>query len=227
MQIDIRVMELLASKLCHDLVSPVSAINNGVELIEDIGGSVVDEAMKLIGDSGITASRRLRLYRMAYGRAGSEDCLSTKDVRQVAEQYLTGGKTLLVWPEGQPDTASAERRGFLKTLLNVIILAEETLAYGGVVTLRGEEGGNFCRVEIVGRNAHLSPQLQEALEGSAPVEALTPRSIHAYVTGRTAAHFDLKLTHDHSVPDRLDLTLFSREVSVVVAEAPELIVNVS
>jgi len=65
----------------HDLISPVSAINNGVELIEDIGGSVVDEAMKLIGDSANLASRRLRLYRLAYGRAGSEEMLGLHDVR--------------------------------------------------------------------------------------------------------------------------------------------------
>src|SRR5271154_3464814 len=102
MQIDMRVMELLASKLCHDLVSPVSAINNGVELIEDIGGSVVEEAMKLIGDSAQHASRRLRLFRMAYGRAGSEDSLGVKDVRQTAEQYLAGGKSTLNWPDNQP-----------------------------------------------------------------------------------------------------------------------------
>src|SRR5580704_12281150 len=100
MQVDIRVLELLSSKICHDLVSPVSAINNGVELIEDIGGSVVDEAMKLIGDSAGQASRRLRLFRVAYGRAGSDENLPTKDVRQVAVQYVLGGKVNLTWPEG-------------------------------------------------------------------------------------------------------------------------------
>jgi len=218
MQIDMRVMELLASKLCHDLVSPVSAINNGVELIEDIGGSVVEEAMKLIGDSGVTASRRLRLFRMAYGRAGSEESLGVRDVRQVAEQYLTGSKVSLIWPEGVPSEDVALQRGFLKTLLNLIILAEETLAYGGVVTLRAAEGG--CHVEIAGRNAQLSLQLQEALEGTATIEELSPRSIHAYVTGRFAAHFGLTLTHDHSVPDRLELSLILR-----MSEA--LLVNVS
>src|SRR5580700_4198072 len=101
MQIDIRVLELLSSKICHDLVSPVSAINNGVELIEDIGGSVVEEAMKLIGDSAAHASRRLKLFRMAYGRAGSDESLGVKDVRQVAEQYMAGGKVALSWPEDQ------------------------------------------------------------------------------------------------------------------------------
>jgi len=216
MQIDMRVMELLASKICHDLVSPVSAINNGVELIEDIGGSVVDEAMKLIGDSGATASRRLRLFRMAYGRAGSEENLALKDVRQIAEQYLTGGKITLVWPEEELAADVIDQKGFLKTVLNLIILAEETLAYGGVITVR--EG---CKLEIVGRNAHLSLQLQEALDGAVAVEELSPRSIQAYVTGRFAAHFGLKISHEHALTDRLDLALSLPQSS------PPLLVSVS
>src|ERR1700691_6170212 len=121
MQIDLRVLELLASKLCHDLVSPVSAINNGVELIEDIGASVVEDAMKLIGDSAAHASRRLRLFRLAYGRAGSEDNLPVKDARQIAEQYLAGGKVNLTWPDDQPMESFATHKGALKVMLNMLI----------------------------------------------------------------------------------------------------------
>ncbi len=210
MQIDARVMELLASKLCHDLVSPVSAINNGVELIEDIGGAVVGEAIKLISDSGSTAARRLRLYRIAYGRAGSESNLAAKDVRQVAEQYLEKTKISLTWTEELSETCFGERCGFFKVLLNVIVLAEESLAYGGVITLRRiktESGKEACRAEIVGRNASLSLKLQEALEGSVLIEDLSTRTIQAYVTGRFAEQFNFKLSHDHSIPDRLDLVL--------------------
>jgi histidine phosphotransferase ChpT len=216
MQIELRVMELLASKLCHDLVSPVSAINNGVELIEDIGGSVVNEAMKLIGDSAVTAARRLRLFRMAYGRAGSEENIAVRDVRQVAEQYLSGGKITLNWPDATPADDAVASRGFLKTILNMIVLAEESLAYGGVVTLRS--GDNGCHIEIVGRSAHLSLQHQEALDGAMAIEELSPRTIQAYITGRFASHFGLKLTYDHSVVDRLDLLL-------ALPEAPALLVN--
>ncbi|MFA5041676.1 MAG: histidine phosphotransferase family protein [Bdellovibrionales bacterium] len=210
MQIDIRVMELLASKLCHDLVSPVSAINNGVELIEDIGGTVIAEAIKLISDSGSTAARRLRLYRLAYGRAGSENSLGFRDVRQIAEQYLEKTKISLVWPEDLSESSLNECRGFLKTLLNVIVLAEESLAYGGVITLRKvklEDGKEGCRAEVVGRNASLNLKLQEALEGSVSIDELSTRSVQAYVTGRFAEQFHLKLSHDHSIPDRLDLLL--------------------
>jgi histidine phosphotransferase ChpT len=209
MQIDMRVLELLSSKLCHDLVSPVSAINNGVELIEDIGGSVVEEAMKLIGDSAQHASRRLRLFRIAYGRAGSEENLGVKDVRQIAEQYIAGGKVTLTWPAEQPSEALASKRGFLKVLLNLIILAEETLAYGGTVTLGAAPGApdSGCRLEIAGRNTQLNPSIAAALEGTALIEDLTPRSVQAYVTGRFAAHFGLGLKHHQPAPDKLELIL--------------------
>src|ERR1043166_9788867 len=97
MQLDVRVLEILASKICHDLISPVGAINNGVELIEDIGGSVVNDAVKLISASGQQAARRLRLFRMAYGKAGSEASLTTKDARICAMEWLSGTKATLAW----------------------------------------------------------------------------------------------------------------------------------
>jgi len=205
MELDIRVMELMASKLCHDLVSPVSAINNGVELVQEIGGDVVEEAMKLIGDSAGHASRRLRLFRIAYGRAGSEENLPVKDVRQIAEQYLAGGKVNLTWPDDQPIEEIALHKGALKVMLNMIILSEESLAYGGTVSLHAMAKG--CRFEVAGRNAQLAPAIEAAFNGTANIEDLTPRSIQAYATGKFASHFGLKLTHAQPATDRLDLIL--------------------
>lgn len=205
MQIDMRVLELLSSKLCHDLVSPVSAINNGVELIEDIGGSVVEEAMKLIGESAVNASRRLRLFRIAYGRAGSDEGLPVKDVKTAGEQYMTGGKVTLHWPEGQPADALVQKKGSLKVILNMLIMSEEVLAYGGTVTLAGTDSS--CRLEIVGRSAQLTAPLAAAFEGATPIEELTPRSIQSYITGRFAEHFGFTLRHEQPVADRLDLIL--------------------
>lgn len=209
MQVDMRVLELLSSKICHDLVSPVSAINNGVELIDDIGGDVVDEAMKLIGASAAHASRRLRLFRMAYGKAGSESSLPLRDVRQTAEQYMAGGKVTLNWPEDQPSDTLTTQPGFLKTVLNMTILAEETLAYGGVVSLRASSEGDMqgCRFEIVGRAAQLSEPMEQALMGTASIDDLSPRTIQAYITGCFASTFGLKLSLNQSVPDRLDVTI--------------------
>ncbi len=211
MQIDLRVLELLSSKVCHDLVSPVSAINNGVELIEDIGGSVIDDAIQLIAASGANAARRLRLFRIAYGRAGSEENISVKDVRNVIEQYLSVGKVSITWDDAAMDEAFTGHRGALKTLINTVALAEEMLPYGGTLTLRPLEADDSlragCILELSGRAAQLSEPMQNALEATTPVDALTPRTIQAYITGRFAAHFGLQIASRQSVADKMDFAL--------------------
>jgi histidine phosphotransferase ChpT len=210
MQIDIRALELLSSKLCHDLISPVSAINNGVELIEDIGGSVVEEAMKLIGDSSDLASKKLRLYRLAYGRSGSEANLEVKDVRQVMEAYFSGGKITLDWPEEVRREELGSCRGSLKVLINIFVLAEEVLAYGGAITLRKleDDTGHGVDVEVTGRAAQLSETMQAALESTVGVDALTPRTIQAYMTGQFANYFGLKTGFVNTDPERLNFLLY-------------------
>ncbi|MDD5585937.1 MAG: histidine phosphotransferase family protein [Alphaproteobacteria bacterium] len=209
MQIDIRVLELLSSKLCHDLISPVSAINNGVELIEDIGDPVVNEAMKLIGDSASLASRRLRLFRLAYGRAGSEENLPLQDVKPIIESYFAGGKIALNWANGAVSGKATSLRGCMKAMINLLMLGEEILAYGGSIVLRQpeESDGQILIMEIVGRAAQLSPLLQAALEGATPIDEITPRSVQAYVSGQFVAHFGLQVRHIQPYPDRLDLIL--------------------
>lgn len=216
MQIDIRVLELLASKICHDLVSPVSAINNGVELIEDIGGSVVDEAIKLISDSAGNASRRLRLFRMAYGRAGSEGMIPVKDVKQTAEQFLSFSKSKLVWSEQSVPAGTAEQTGFLKVLLNLIVLADELLPYGGeiMVGTSDSQSQTGCQLSISGKSVTYTPQMHDALNQQVSVEDLSPRTVQAYVTGIFATHFGFSVIAHKLSEDKLDLTLSCMRLAV-------------
>jgi len=209
MHIDLRVLDLLSSKLCHDLISPVSAINNGVELIEDIGPSVEAEAMTLIGNSAAQAARRLRLFRVAYGRAGSEENLPVRDVRQILEQYFSVGKIKLTWSDAIDMQPFADVRGALKILVNAMVMAEEILAYGGAIALHRLTDNDkiICRLEITGRNAGLSPAFQSALEASVAIEELTPRTIQPYITGRFAEQFGVLISHEAPEADRLDLIL--------------------
>lgn len=195
MILDMRILELLTSKVCHDLVSPVGAINNGVELIEEVGGDTVGEAMKLIAASATQAARRLRLFRMAYGRAGSEAGLSVQDVRAIAMAHFEGSKTELTWPMDVPSHAMVERRGALKVLLNVILMAEECLTYGGSMKVEaGSEGDpNSCRIISSGRQITISPQSHAAMLGELPVMEVSPRTIQPYIAGTFARHFGLDI----------------------------------
>jgi histidine phosphotransferase ChpT len=189
--LDIRVVELLCSRLCHELVSPVGAINNGVELIEEMGADMADEAIGLIAHSADQASRRLRLLRLAYG-AASGDKSGLAEVAQAADGYFAGSKIKLDWPPGRLEQASEIQPGTGKVLLNLVILAEEALAYGGRIAVEPDRDGN-PRVAAIGRNAGLKPEAAQALAGDIAIESLTPRTVHAYVTGRFAQHLNLQV----------------------------------
>jgi len=207
MQIDLRVLELLSSRLCHDLVSPVSAINNGVELITDIGEEMTAEAMKLISDSGIKAARRLKCYRMAYGRAGSDSLLSLRDVRQVIEQYLMDSKITINWADDAVSFQLEDAKGYLKTLVNVILLTEESLPYGGTISIKKTHMG--VRIEANGRSAVLHEQSQEALKGTLPIEEISSKTVHAYLTGKFAENFELKISYEHATSESLIINLLT------------------
>ncbi|HYC03585.1 MAG TPA: histidine phosphotransferase family protein [Azospirillaceae bacterium] len=186
--LDIRVVELLCSRLCHDLVSPVGAISNGVELIEEMGEGMEAEAMELISSSAEQASRRLRVFRLAYGAAGSQSDLSGRDVRAVLEGWFRGGRVKLDW---RADDLDDPPRGLWKCLLNLALLGEETIGSGG--DLRVERAGQGLRVVTSGRSAALRPESAAALAGGVDPGDLTPRTVQAYVTGRFAEHFGLTL----------------------------------
>lgn len=199
--LDVRVVELLCSRLCHDLVSPVGAINNGVELIEEMGESMAEEAMQLIAHSAEQASKRLRVFRLAYGAAGSQGDLSASDARAVLEGWFRGGRVRLDW---RADGLSDPPRGLLKCLLNLVLLAEESVGAGG--DIRVERAGEGLRVTALGRGAALKPEARLALDGATAPADLDPRTVQAYVTGRFAAHFDLGVTVE-TAPDTVAFAL--------------------
>lgn len=212
MAFDIRILELLASRLCHDLVSPVGAIRNGLELIEEMedepNPSFMGEAIKLIDHSSGQADRRLRLFRLAYGVAGRE-VRGFGEMRAIVAGWLEGSRTAAVWDAGVPADAVTERTGIAKVLLNTIILAEEALTHGGSITVAGQGDGAAGRLTVTaaGRPGALTAAAQAALDGTAAPDAVTPRTVHAYVTGRFAESYGVRLSAQPAGPDTLVFTL--------------------
>lgn len=187
-ELPLRVTELLASRICHDLISPVAAINNGVELVEELGPDGLSDALDLIGQSGKSAARKLMFLRLAYGAAGSEAGLSWRDLREATESFFEGGKAALTWAE----TATSFKTGEPKLVLNMALAVLECLPHGGAVTIAGENGGAL-RVSGKG-NVMLKPEIEEALVGKSSVEALGPRNIHAFLTHHFARAAGRSLT---------------------------------
>jgi histidine phosphotransferase ChpT len=201
------MLEQVCSRLCHDLAGPIGAIRNGLELIGDAAGPDDDgQALELIGHSAELGARRLRLFRLAYGRASRAGLRSFAEVRDTAQEWFAGSRTTLRWPLGQPEEGEAERPGLGRLLLNLVVLAAETIPHGGVVTVCGGGTGADAAtvtVGVTGRAIQWPPELAAALADAPGREALGPRTIHAAMTGRFAAHYRLALSWETPNPETL------------------------
>jgi len=202
---DLRVTELLASRICHDLISPVGAINNGVELLEEMGAQVGEEAVKLIGHSAEQAARRLRLFRLCYGAAGADANLSCDDALSTARDYLSGSRITLSWSAQSMKNVPGAPRGLAKVLLNVVIIVIENLVHGGTIDISISD--NRINVMANGRGAGQRAEAWPALKGEVGVEELTARSIHPHVSGRFAEQFGIKLDWVQPSEDKLDFSV--------------------
>lgn len=189
-----RVMELVASRICHDLVSPVGAINNGVELMQELGDDAGGEAAALIASSAQQASIRLKAFRLCYGAAGTDKNIGFKDISEVFADWLKAGRVQVEFEEGLGVKFSMPPRGFFKTLLNLMILAEECNHGEGKIAVAAQDGNKGVKVTVSGKNPGFREGAESALKGETPQDDLDPRSVHAYVTGKFAQVFDLKLT---------------------------------
>ena len=147
---------LLCSRVCHDVISPVGAIVNGLEVLD---GEQDEEmravAMELIKKSAISASARLQFCRLAFGAAGSFGAqIDTGDAEKVARDIFASDRTILQWT---PVRRLASRNS-VKLLLNLCLIAAGAIPRGGVIAvdLSDGEGAMTMRVEAKGANARLS-----------------------------------------------------------------------
>lgn len=170
---------LLCSKVCHDVISPVGAINNGLELLEE--GGADEDAMNLIKQSARTASARLQFARIAFGAAGSAGVqIDTGDAHLVANQYMQGEKAEFSW-EG-PRVLMPKNK--VKLILNMLLVANGAIPRGGNLSVKIEDPDTNLKITLraAGPMLRVPPKFLEmhsAGELSEPVDA---HSIQAYYT---------------------------------------------
>lgn len=183
--VGMRVLELLNARLCHELISPVGAINNGVELMaeEDADADFQRDAMKLIATSAKTAGHRLNFYRFAYGSGRGS---TGKDA---ALGLLEGGKVKAAWSDG----TSALPLEWQRLACNMVVLAAEALPRGGTIQIAPGEGGKGVVVNGGGDSVNLTAELRAALADDVDVDSLTARTVHGYYTARVAAALGARL----------------------------------
>jgi len=188
-----RVLDLVASRICHDLVSPVGAISNGVELMEELGDSAEKEAMALISNSAGQAASRLKAFRLCYGAGGTDKNISFNDIIDAFQNLISSGRVTLHVENSLNAVLSMPQEGFFKCLLNVLILAEECSHGEGSIILKPVKGSEGIEVMVVGKKPGFRDGAESALLGKTDPDNLDARSIHSYMTGVQAKRFNINL----------------------------------
>ena len=184
---------LLCSRVCHDLISPVGAIMNGLEVMEDDNDEETKVfALDLIKKSARTASAKLQFCQIAFGAAGSAGAqIDTGDAEKVARGMLEDEKTKITW--NLPRLLLPKNR--VKLLLNMLLIAGHAIPRGGMMTIdpTGEGETMGFKVTASGLNARVPQAMPGLLTGEPNGHAVDAHAIQPFYAGMLARNCGLDI----------------------------------
>ena len=185
---------LLCSRVCHDLISPTGAIVNGLEVLEEKESDQETKtfALDLIKRSAKTASARLQFCRLAFGAAGSAGAqIDLGDAHNMGQAFIQDDKTQLNWK--LPRQLLPKNR--VKLLLNMLIIASQTIPRGGSLTVEpvGDGASMGFRIVASGLNARIPQAVPVLLEGNSENGSLDAHAIQPFYAGLLARACGIKV----------------------------------
>ncbi|MGE7469605.1 histidine phosphotransferase ChpT [Bosea sp. NPDC003192] len=183
---------LLCSRVCHDVISPVGAIVNALEVLEEDDPSMKEFALDLIKKSARNASARLQFARLAFGAAGSAGAMiDLGDAGAVANGFLNDEKLSLDWEAPR----ALLPKNQVKLVLNLLVLATQAIPRGGKITCRctvtGEQG-SFA-ITATGSHARIPAHVEDLIAGRSETGAIDAHAVQPLYTGMVARAAGMKI----------------------------------
>lgn len=212
---------LLCSKVCHDVISPVGAIVNGLEMLEEEKDAEMRAfALDLVKRSATSASARLQFCRLAYGAAGSAGAeIDTGDAEKVARGLIEDDKTKLIWTG--PRILLAKNK--VKLLLNLCQIAAATIPRGGEVEAKIEGVGadTVLSARSTGKYFRLSQPVPGMLAGRPESGVVDAHGIQAYYAGLVARASGMEIAVEPDGDNAVTLRAAPRKATeAAVSEGP-------
>ena len=181
---------MLCSRLCHDLLSPVGALSNGLELLADEKDPEMRQrCFELLEQSAKTSADKLRFFRLAFGAGGGfGEAVAMHEPRAVIDALVgNNGRIAVSWSlasDSMPKPA-------VKVLLNLAMIGIEALVRGGTLDIVAETRDNISEIVIRASGARIAfdPAVGQALDGTLPTEALSAKTAPAYMIEQLVTGF--------------------------------------
>lgn len=189
---DLEFSAFLVSRVCHDLVGPLGAVVNGLEVLEDERDAAMRaDALKIVTSSADQALARLQFMRLAFGAAGSAGAeLDLGEVGRLIAGLMTTGRVSLDWDPPHVQWP----KDWAKLLMNAALIGVDSLPKGGVVRVEanGEGAAPGFKIIATGTGARVSEDVERALKGE--VSEHDARGVQPVLTFRLAKAINAGLT---------------------------------
>ncbi len=202
----VTLLELVASKICHDIISPVGAVSNGVEILEELGPDAGEDVTDLIAFSASQANAKLKALRMAYGLGGADESMRIEDTHKTFGELISGEKRLSQSWDPYADLGIEPVKGYCKLLLCGLIFVSEGLPKGGILSV-SNDGDNTTLITGSGENAHYRDNFVAALHHQLPISSIDPKLVHPYVTGLIAQKYGFTISTEETGANQIFLRL--------------------
>ena len=184
----VELASLLCSRLCHDLLSPVGALNNGIELLADEQDPEMRErCLELLAESARASANKLKFFRLAFGAGGGfGEEIDTREARTALEGLYGAEKGIELGWMVEDDKMS---KGAIKLLLNLAMIAGDALVRGGRLDVGAERRGSALEMVIrsEGPRILLDPKLRETIAAGHSGGEVEPRAAGAWLAHTLAA----------------------------------------
>jgi histidine phosphotransferase ChpT len=203
---ELEFASLLCSRLCHDLVSPVGALTNGVEILQDEHDDEMrEQVMDLLYKSARQTANKLQFFRLAFGAAGGFSTqLDMREACKVFAAFLEGSRVEQVW---DVDIDHAQKR-VVKLLLNLAMISADALIRGGTcaVSLREDDKKYHIKVTARGQRLLLVGNVRQALLDELDMDALDPRTAPAYLACEVAKTLGAAIDIDETIAGEISIS---------------------
>ncbi len=181
---------LLGSRICHDLISPLGAIGNGVELLT-MSGATPGPELALISESVTSANARIRFFRIAFGAAEPEQTVKRAEILSILSDMTRGGRLNITWQAvGDPSRCEA------KIAFLALQCLESALPFGGRIVVGGHSGDGTggWRITAEAERMTVDPALWRQLEGAGPAGPLAAAQVQFALLPDEAARQGRRVT---------------------------------
>ena len=206
---NLRVMELLSSKICHDLISPVNAINNGLEFLDPAEIDLFQTSLKLVQSSAQQAVERLSFFRLMLGTGGDSDYFAEDQIYAALQSHLGDRRISLESSISRPKYGTELPRHPAKAVMFGVLVMADCLPRGGTIQLSSANRITLEGTRIIaqGDPCRIRQDIKSGLNIQIDQADLTVRNVIAYMAAVFFNHLDKTLTLKQIAETEIELSV--------------------